>query len=68
MMSMLLPPPAMLKSQRTPASSNRRAFRAASDSELDRCLEEASRCAGPVLIEAIINPASYAETLRAVRG
>jgi len=44
------------------------AYRARSETELERALARALDDRGPSLIEAKINPATYAETLRAVRG
>jgi len=44
------------------------AWRARNDDEMARCLEEAAGTEGPSLVEAVIDPGSYPETLRAVRG
>jgi acetolactate synthase-1/2/3 large subunit len=45
-----------------------RAHVAATDSELERALVEALAHRGPSLIDARIDPASYPDTLRAIRG
>jgi acetolactate synthase-1/2/3 large subunit len=44
------------------------AWRARNDHEIERCLEEAAKTEGPALVEAVIDPGSYADMLRAVRG
>jgi acetolactate synthase-1/2/3 large subunit len=44
------------------------AWRARNDDEMVRCLADAALTDGPALVEAVIDPASYPETLRAVRG
>ncbi|MSR07625.1 MAG: thiamine pyrophosphate-binding protein [Gemmatimonadetes bacterium] len=44
------------------------AWRARNDDEMARGLKDASAAEGPALIEAVIDPGSYPETLRAVRG
>jgi len=44
------------------------AWRARNDDEMAQCLEGAAKADGPALIEAVIDPSSYPETLRAVRG
>ncbi|MBI4500443.1 MAG: thiamine pyrophosphate-binding protein [Gemmatimonadetes bacterium] len=44
------------------------AWRARNDDEMARCLTEANAGDGPALVEAVIDPSSYAETLRVVRG
>jgi acetolactate synthase I/II/III large subunit len=44
------------------------AERAADESELERALARALEHRGPTLIEARVDPRTYAETLRAVRG
>jgi acetolactate synthase-1/2/3 large subunit len=43
-------------------------FAAADEEQLDRAVEQALALRGPSLIEARIDPANYARTLRAVRG
>ncbi|HSC14991.1 MAG TPA: thiamine pyrophosphate-dependent enzyme, partial [Gammaproteobacteria bacterium] len=44
------------------------AFRAASEAELGKALDEASHSEGPSLIEARIDRSNYARTLEVVRG
>jgi acetolactate synthase-1/2/3 large subunit len=44
------------------------AWRARNDDEMARAVEETGRLDGPALIEAVVDPSSYPETLRAVRG
>ena len=44
------------------------AFAAADCAGLERALEQAAATAGPVLIEARVDPSSYSATLKAVRG
>lgn len=44
------------------------ASRASNDDEMAECLAAAIATDGPVLIEAVVDPSSYPETLRALRG
>ncbi|MEP6766281.1 MAG: thiamine pyrophosphate-dependent enzyme, partial [Gemmatimonadaceae bacterium] len=44
------------------------AWRAHDDEELTHCLTESETTDGPALIEAVIDPASYPETMRVLRG
>jgi acetolactate synthase-1/2/3 large subunit len=44
------------------------AFTVCDEEALRRCLRETALREGPVLIDARINPAVYAETIRALRG
>ena len=44
------------------------AWRATSDEEMASALESAAGAAGPALVEAVVDPSSYGETLRAIRG
>ena len=44
------------------------AWRARNDDEMARCLQDAAATEGPALVEAVIDPGTYAETLRVVRG
>lgn len=44
------------------------AWRARNDDEMARSLEAAAGADGPALVEAVIDPGSYPETLRALRG
>ena len=44
------------------------AWRAHNDDEMARCLVEAASTEGPALVEAVIDPGSYAETMRVLRG
>jgi acetolactate synthase-1/2/3 large subunit len=44
------------------------AWRAHNDDELTQSLEAAAACEGPALIEAAIDPGSYPETMRVLRG
>ena len=44
------------------------AWRARSDDEMMRAMNESAATGGPALVEAVIDPSSYPETLRAVRG
>jgi acetolactate synthase-1/2/3 large subunit len=43
-------------------------WRAANETELERCLAEAVACDGPALIAVRIDPCGYPDMLRAVRG
>jgi acetolactate synthase-1/2/3 large subunit len=43
-------------------------FCAATEAQLERCLEQALECDGPTLIEARIDRSNYGAMLRAVRG
>ena len=45
-----------------------KSYRARNDDELLRSLEDSTTVNGPALIEAVIDPASYPETMRALRG
>ena len=45
-----------------------RAYRARNDDEMAHCLELTEASDGPALIEAVVDPASYPETMRALRG
>lgn len=44
------------------------AWRAHNDDEMTRCLTESAATDGPSLIEAVIDPGSYPETMRVLRG
>jgi acetolactate synthase-1/2/3 large subunit len=44
------------------------AWRATNDDEMARALVETAGISGPALVEAVIDPGSYPETLRLVRG
>lgn len=44
------------------------AWRAQNDQEMERSLNEAAATDGPALIEAVIDPTSYPETMRVLRG
>jgi acetolactate synthase-1/2/3 large subunit len=44
------------------------AWLARNDDEMARAVEEAAQVNGPALIEAVVDPSSYPETLRVVRG
>lgn len=44
------------------------ARRAHNDEEMTRALIDAAATDGPALIEAVIDPASYPETMRVLRG
>ncbi len=44
------------------------AWRAQNDDEMARCLVEAAATDGPTLVEAVVDPGSYPETMRALRG
>ncbi|MNC98243.1 hypothetical protein D3C83_161460 [compost metagenome] len=44
------------------------AWRAQNDDEMARCVQSAAATDGPALVEAVIDPASYPETMRALRG
>jgi acetolactate synthase-1/2/3 large subunit len=44
------------------------AWRARNDDEMARGLADAAGTGGPALVEAVIDPGSYQETLRVVRG
>jgi acetolactate synthase-1/2/3 large subunit len=43
-------------------------WRATNDRELQDAIQRASAIEGPALVEAVVDPSSYPETLRAVRG
>jgi acetolactate synthase-1/2/3 large subunit len=44
------------------------AWRATNDEELMQCLRAATPAVGPALVEAVVDPHSYSDTLKAVRG
>ena len=44
------------------------AFRANDDASLAQALQKSASLDGPALIEAVVDPASYPQTLRALRG
>ena len=44
------------------------AWRAQNDDEMARALEESAATDGPALVEAVVDPGSYPETMRALRG
>jgi acetolactate synthase-1/2/3 large subunit len=45
-----------------------RAWRAQNDAEMARCLASAAATDGPALVEAVVDPATYPDTMRALRG
>ena len=45
-----------------------RAYRVRNDDEMARCLASIADSDGPALVEAVIDPASYPEAMRALRG
>jgi acetolactate synthase-1/2/3 large subunit len=44
------------------------AYRATGDGEMASALEQANRTSGPALVEAVVDPSGYGETLKAIRG
>jgi acetolactate synthase-1/2/3 large subunit len=54
--------------QAAAATFNVPAWRARDDDDLAGCLEAAATIDGPALVEAVVDPGTYQDTMRAVRG